>query len=46
MQGYKGALSIECEGQGGPMIEQSLAWLRKTLKELRIKETSAKGSPK
>lgn len=44
--GYKGALSIECEGQGGPMIEQSLAWLRKTLKELRIKETSAKGSPK
>jgi len=32
-------LSIECEGQGGPMIEKSLAWLRKTLKELRIKET-------
>lgn len=40
--GYQGALSIECEGQGGPMIEQSLAWLRKTLKELRIKETAAK----
>lgn len=37
--GYDGALSIECEGQGGPMIEQSLAWLRGTLKELRIKET-------
>jgi inosose dehydratase len=34
--GYEGALSIECEGQGGPMIEQSLAWLRKTLKELGI----------
>ncbi len=36
--GYKGTLSIECEGQGGPMIEQSLAWLRSTLKELEIKE--------
>jgi len=34
--GYKGALSIECEGQGGPMIEQSLAWLRRTLAELHI----------
>lgn len=37
--GYAGALSIECEGQGGPMIEQSLAWLRATLKELGIPET-------
>ncbi len=26
--GYRGVLSIECEGQGGPMIERSLAWLR------------------
>lgn len=34
--GYAGALSIECEGQSGPMIEQSLAWLRKTLAELKI----------
>jgi inosose dehydratase len=34
---YQGALSIECEGQGGPMIEQSLAWLRQTLSELQIK---------
>jgi sugar phosphate isomerase/epimerase len=34
--GYQGTLSIECEGQGGPMIEQSLAWLRKTLSELGI----------
>ncbi|MEI7809613.1 MAG: sugar phosphate isomerase/epimerase, partial [Verrucomicrobiota bacterium] len=38
--GYNGVLSIECEGQGGPMIEQSLAWLRSTLKELGIKETA------
>ena len=37
--GYDGVLSIECEGAGGPMIEKSLAWLRNTLKELRIKET-------
>jgi sugar phosphate isomerase/epimerase len=37
--GYAGALSIECEGQGGPMIEQSLGWLRATLKELGIPET-------
>ena len=34
--GYTGALSIECEGQGGPMIEQSLAWLRSTLLDLGI----------
>jgi len=34
--GYHGALSIECEGQGGPMIEQSLAWLRQTLGKLAI----------
>jgi sugar phosphate isomerase/epimerase len=26
--GYDGVLSIECEGQGGPMIEKSLDWLR------------------
>ena len=34
--GYDGALSIECEGQSGPMIEKSLVWLRGTLKELKI----------
>jgi inosose dehydratase len=34
--GYTGALSIECEGQSGPMIEKSLAWLRRTLDELGI----------
>jgi sugar phosphate isomerase/epimerase len=37
--GYDGVLSIECEGAGGPMIEESLRWLRNTLKELGIKET-------
>jgi sugar phosphate isomerase/epimerase len=34
--GYAGFLSMECEGQGGPMIERSLAWLRKTLDELKV----------
>jgi sugar phosphate isomerase/epimerase len=32
--GYDGVLSIECEGQGGPMIERSLAWVRGTLSEI------------
>ncbi len=36
--GYQGALSIECEGQSGPMLETSLNWLRKTLNELAIPE--------
>lgn len=35
---YCGTLSIECEGQGGPLIERSLDWLRKTLKALDISE--------
>ena len=34
--GYTGVLSMECEGQGGPMIERSLAWMHKTLGELGI----------
>ncbi len=29
--GYDGVLSLECEGQGGPMIERSLHWLRELL---------------
>ena len=33
---FTGVLSMECEGQGGPMIERSLAWLRQTLGELKI----------
>ena len=34
--GYNGVLSMECEGQAGPMIEKSLAWMRRTLDELGI----------
>lgn len=37
-QGYDGVLSMECEGQGGPLIERSLEWLRTTLKTLKIGE--------
>lgn len=37
-RGFNGVLSMECEGQGGPMIERSLAWLRATLGELNIPE--------
>jgi len=29
--GYNGVLSMECEGQGGPMIEKSLAWVREVI---------------
>jgi sugar phosphate isomerase/epimerase len=28
--GYNGVLSLECEGQAGPMIERSLAWIRQS----------------
>ncbi len=33
---YTGVLSMECEGQAGPMIEKSLAWLRQILTDLKI----------
>ncbi|MCX7818663.1 MAG: sugar phosphate isomerase/epimerase [Kiritimatiellae bacterium] len=36
--GYTGVLSIECEGQGGPLLERSLEWLRRTLVDLHIPE--------
>lgn len=34
--GYTGTLSLECEGASGPMIEKSLAWLRRKSAELGI----------
>lgn len=36
--GFTGTLSLECEGNGGPLIERSLAWLRAKLAELDIPE--------
>ena len=39
--GFRGVLSMECEGAGGPMIKRSLQWLRGTLCELEIPEEKA-----
>jgi sugar phosphate isomerase/epimerase len=36
---YDGVLSMECEGQGGPMIGRSLNWLRGVLKDLNVPVT-------
>jgi sugar phosphate isomerase/epimerase len=36
--GYTGTLSMETEGAGGRLIEKSLRWLRKTMKDLGIPE--------
>ncbi len=42
--GYNGVVSLECEGQGGPMIEKSLAFVREIVedanKRLAEKSTS------
>jgi len=34
--GYTGVLSMECEGQAGPMIAESLKWLRDRCSRLKI----------
>jgi sugar phosphate isomerase/epimerase len=39
--GYDGIFSIECEGQGGPMVERSLAWLRAELAAARARTANA-----
>jgi inosose dehydratase len=39
--GYDGVLSLECEGQGGPMIEKSLAWVRDTVRGLQSRPTDS-----
>jgi sugar phosphate isomerase/epimerase len=31
--GYNGVVSLECEGQGGPMIEKSLAFVREIVED-------------
>ncbi len=33
--GWDGVLSIECEGQGGPMIERSLGWVREVVAQTK-----------
>lgn len=39
--GFDGVLSIECEGQGGPMLADSLNWLRAELAEVGFEEREA-----
>ena len=39
--GFDGVLSIECEGQGGPMLADSLDWLRAELAEAGFEERAA-----
>jgi sugar phosphate isomerase/epimerase len=39
---YDGVVSIECEGQGGPMIEESLAWVRELVNDAN-QRIAAKG---
>jgi hypothetical protein len=34
---YDGVVSIECEGQGGPMIEKSLAFVRELVDDANRK---------
>jgi sugar phosphate isomerase/epimerase len=41
--GYGGVFSIECEGQGGPMIERSLTWVRELVDEAN-KRLAAQGN--
>lgn len=41
--GYDGVVSIECEGQGGPMIEQSLAWVRELVDDANARMAAATG---
>lgn len=36
--GYDGVLSLECEGQGGPMLADSLNWLRDELAAIGYEE--------
>jgi sugar phosphate isomerase/epimerase len=37
---FDGVVSLECEGQGGPMIEKSLAWVRKVVEDANKKMAS------
>jgi len=39
--GFDGVLSLECEGQGGPMLADSLNWLRGELSGAGFRERSA-----
>lgn len=36
---YDGAVSVECEGDGGPLLERSVEWVRATFSDLGIAES-------
>jgi hypothetical protein len=38
--GYDGVLSMECEGEGGPMIDKSLAWLREAVATIEARPSA------
>jgi len=40
--GFEGVLSLECEGQGGPMIERSLAWVRRLVADANARMAASK----
>jgi sugar phosphate isomerase/epimerase len=40
--GFEGVLSMECEGQGGPMIERSLAWVRELVADANARMAARK----
>lgn len=42
--GYDGVVSIECEGQGGPMIERSLAWVRELVDDANQRIAASKAA--
>ena len=35
-QRFRGTVSLECEVQGGPVLERSLRWVREVLKDLNV----------
>jgi len=39
--GFDGTMSLECDAQGGPLLERSLAWTRKTLQEVTASAVGA-----
>ena len=40
--GYDGVVSLECEGQGGPMIEKSLVFVRQLVDKTNKKMAAKK----
>jgi len=39
--GFDGTMSLECDAQGGPLLERSLAWTRQLLSDLEARSAAA-----